>query len=76
MFNRTSLGELETLITEQEKLASAANPEQEERPEHAEVLDVRLREKHIQEHGRSDSDWNKYQEFLRVPALEFTVFYE
>lgn len=44
-----SLGELETLITEQEKLASAANPEQEESPESREVLDVRLREKHI--HG-------------------------
>lgn len=44
-----SLGELETFITEQEKLASAANPEQEESPESGEVLDVRLREKHI--HG-------------------------
>lgn len=64
-----SLGELETLITEQEKLASAADPEQEERPEQEEVLDVRLREKHNQEHGGSDSDWKKYQVFLHVPVF-------
>lgn len=63
-----SLGELEALITQQEKLASAANPEQES-PDRAEVLDVRRREKPIQEHGRSDSDWNKYEDLLRVPAL-------
>lgn len=54
-----SLGELEAWITGQEKLASAADPEREESPEHAEVLDVRLREKHVQERGRSDSEWNK-----------------
>lgn len=60
-----SLGELETLISEQEKLASAADPEQDERPEHAEVLDVRLRETHNQEQGRN-------KEFLR--ALVYGVF--
>lgn len=53
VFNGMSLGELEAFVAEQENLASAANPEQEESPERGEVLDVRLGEKHVQEHGRS-----------------------
>lgn len=64
VFSRTSLGGLETLLTEQERLASAAPPEPEEHPEHAEVLDVRLREKHIQEHGRSGIIPKSFYEFL------------
>lgn len=67
VFSRMSLGELETLISEQEQLASAADPERDERPEHAEVLDVRLRETHNQEQGGN-------KEFLRVPALVYAVF--
>lgn len=45
VFSRLSLEELEAFITEQEKLASGADPE-EGSPEHGQVLDVRLREKH------------------------------
>lgn len=50
-----SLGELETFITEQEKLASGADPEPEKSPEHREVLDVRLGEKRCPEAGTNRS---------------------
>eukprot|EP00066_Takifugu_rubripes_P027134 XP_011616400.1 PREDICTED: LOW QUALITY PROTEIN: sorting nexin-19 [Takifugu rubripes] len=66
VFSRMSLGELETWITEQEKLASAADPEREESPEHAEVLDVRLREKHVQERDFP----SKQPKFLLIPEAE------
>lgn len=51
VFSRMSLGELEAFISEQEKLASGADPEQRESPGHTELLDVRLGEKHCPEPG-------------------------
>lgn len=55
VFSRMSLGELETFITEQEEVASRADPEQEESPEQGEVLEVRLGEKGCPEPGTDGS---------------------
>lgn len=46
-----SLAELEALISEQEKMASGADPEQEESTDHRGVLEARLGEKRCLEPG-------------------------